>query len=303
MTQTVAADLIVPDVWADIVGPKVLGKTVMLDYVTVDDTLAGQPGNTVIFPKWEYIGDADDLTEGVPIVPVKMGQTDSSATIKEAGKAVELTDNAVLEALGRPDSEAQTQLALAVARKIDQDLRLAAERTETGEDSKGNAKTWAPLKVGVTSTSLTWRALTRGFALLGDEYDPANVAVIVVHSAQYNDLLNDPLFISADKFGQGATILRGQIGSIATIPVVMSDRVTKTGTGDTTVYNALIILKGALALKYKRRPLVEKDRDVLTRTNIVTTNVHYAVKRVDDRGVIVIPTQAKANDDTDVVTP
>lgn len=292
MAQTVAADLIVPDVWADIVGPKVLDRTVMLDYVTVDDTLVGTPGNTVNFPKWNYIGDAVDLTEGVPIDFRKMSQTDSQATIKEAGTGIELSDNAVLEAIGQPDAQAQTQLALAVARKIDQDLRTAAERTETYEDSKGVAKTSSPLKVGVTSDSLTWKALTRGFALIGDEYDPGNVAVIVVHSAQYSDLLNDPLFVSADKFGAGATILRGQIGSIGTIPVVMSDRATKTGTGADTVYNALVILKGALALKYKRRPLVEKDRDISTRTNLVTINVHYATKRTDDRGVIVIPTKA-----------
>ena len=44
-------------------------------------------------------------------------------------------------------------------------------------------------------------------------------------------------------------------------------------------------LRGALGALYKRRPIVERDRDILKRTNVITTNVHYAVKRLSDRGV------------------
>lgn len=293
MPQTTTADLIIPDVWADAVGPKIFGRAVMAQFATVDDQLAGQPGDTVIFPKWNYIGDAEDLTEGVAMDTTTMTQTDSRAVIKEAGKAVELTDNALLDALGSPDGQAQTQLAIAVARKIDTDLRLAAEATETDTDSLGVSHTYAPLKAPA-ATKLSWAALVAGFALLGDEYDPSNIAVLVVHSAQYADLLLDPNFLTADKFGAGAVLARGQIGAIGSIPVLMSDRVTKTGTGADTVYNALLIAKGALSLKYKRRPVVERDRDILKRTNIITTNVHYAVKRVDDRGVIVLPTKSVA---------
>lgn len=292
MATTTTADLIIPEIWADAVAPKILGRAVMTQLATVDNDLAGQPGDTIIFPKWAYIGDADDLTENVAMDTTALAMTDSRATIKEAGKAVELTDTATLTALGQPDSQVQTQLALSVARKIDSDLRKAAEVTETQEDSKGVSHTYAPLKVATTADRLSWAALVAGFALLGDEYDPSNIGGLVVHSAQYASLLLDPDFISADKFGAGSVLLRGQIGAIGTIPVFISDRTTKTGTGADTVYNALLILKGALALKYKRQPIVEKDRDVLKRTNIVTTNVHYAVKRVDDRGVIVIPTKA-----------
>jgi N4-gp56 family major capsid protein len=294
MPQTTTADLIIPEVWADAVGPKILGRAVMAQFATVDDELAGQPGDSITFPKWNYIGDAVDLTEGVAMDTTTMTMVDSHATIKEAGKAVELTDSALLTALGSPDSQAQTQLAIAVARKIDTDLRIAAEITETQNDSQGVSHTYAPLKLAAPAARLNWSTLVGGFALLGDEYDPENVAVLVVHSAQYADLLLDPDFLSADKFGAGAVLQRGQIGAIGTIPVIMSNRVTKTGTGADTVYNALLILKGALALKYKRRPVVERDRDILKRTNIITTNVHYAVKRVDDRGVIVLPTKSVA---------
>lgn len=293
MPQTTTADLIIPDVWADVVGPKIIGAAVMAQFATVDDQLVGQPGDSVTFPKWNYIGDAVDLTEGVAMDTTPMSMVDSRATIKEAGKAVELTDTALLTALGSPDSQAQAQLAVAVARKIDTDLRAAAEITETQVDSQGVSHTYAPLKAA-TADRLTWAALVAGFALLGDEYNPENIAVLVVHPAQYADLLLDPDFLSADKFGAGAVLQRGQIGAIGTIPVIMTNRATKTGTGADTVYTAQLILRGALALKYKRRPVVERDRDILKRTNIITTNVHYATKRVDDRGVILLPTKSVA---------
>ena len=89
--------------------------------------------------------------------------------------------------------------------------------------------------------------------------------------------------------------VRGQVGKIGSMPVLASDRATAVadvdpGAGTVAGYNALLVKKGALALKYKRRPIVETDRDILKRTNLITTNVHYAVKRVDDRGVVIIPT-------------
>lgn len=298
MATTKASDLIVPDVWADAVGPTILGKTVLAQLADADDQLSGIPGDSVQFPKFDYIGDAVALTEGVAMSTSTLTMTDSKATIGEAGKAVELTDTATLTALGSPQSQAQTQIALAVARKIDADLRTAAEVTETGTDSKGASKTWAPLAVPVADVPLSWNRLTQGFALMGDEYDPSEIAGIVIHSAQHVQLLNDPNFIRRDSFGEGAVLMRGQVGSIGGIPVLISDRATSVqvdaGPPIVNGYRALIIRKGALALKYKRRPLVETDRDILKRTNIITTNVHYATKRVDDRGVVIVPTNATA---------
>ena len=123
------------------------------------------------------------------------------------------------------------------------------------------------------------------------------MAGIVIHSKQHVDLLNDSNFVSVDKFGQNATILRGQVGAIATVPVFVSDRATTitdidSGTTDNQAgYKALLIKKNSLSVLYKRQPLVETDRDILKRNTVVTVNAHYAVKRIDDRGVVVLPTE------------
>lgn len=294
MAQTKASDLIVPEVWGDAVMVTVTGKAVLLPLVDTDDTLVGQPGDSVHFPKWNYIGDADDLTEGVAMTPVKMSMSDTIVTIKEAGKAIELTDTAVLTAIGNPNDQARVQLALSIARKIDKDIRTAAEYEHTNGGGGDPIATTAPLKVSVNGP-MSWAAYTSAIALLGDEYEPADIAGVVISSSQHIQLLNDPLFLSSESFGAGAVITRGQVGSIGTIQIYVSDRATVVadvdpGAGTVPGRKALIIKRGAIQLKYKRRPIVESDRDILARTNIITTNVHYAVSRVDDRGVIVLTT-------------
>lgn len=299
MAQTRASDLIVPEVWGDAVMASVQGSAVLLPLVDADDDLVGQPGDTVHFPKFNYIGDAVDLAEGVALTPTRMSMTDTFATIKEAGKAVELTDTAVLTAIGRPNDQARVQLALSIARKIDSDIRAAAEHEHTNAGAADPRPTTAPLRVSVPGV-MSWAAYVSAIALLGDEYDPSDIAGIVLHSSQHVALLNDSRFISSESFGANAVITRGQVGAIGTVRVYVSDRATAVAdvnaatVGNQAGRRALIIKRGAIQLKYKRRPIVETDRDILARTNIITTNVHYAVKRVNDRGVIVLTTAETA---------
>jgi N4-gp56 family major capsid protein len=110
MATTLASDLIVPEVWGDAVMETVLGKAVLVPMADADDQLVGAPGDTVHFPKFDYIGDAVDLTEGVAMTTTKLTMSDATATIKEAGKAIELSDTAVLTAIGRPNDQARTCL-------------------------------------------------------------------------------------------------------------------------------------------------------------------------------------------------
>ena len=294
MAQTTASDLIVPEVWGPVIFNAVLARAVMRNFATVDTTLVGNPGDSVEFGSWNYIGDAADVAETERLVPVKMGTNKDKVTIKEAGKAVELTDKSVLTALGRPQDEAVRQLSLSMARKIDADLVAAAYATNPDNDPGAGTSYQAggPLTVPATLDKFDWKAFTLGAALWGDEYDPAELAGVVIHSAQSTDLLNDPNFIGLDKIGADSVLLRGQVGRIGSVPIVISDRVTKTGTGAATVYSALIIRRGALALALKRDVQMEKDRDILARSTVLTAGAHYATKRTDNRGIVVVNTKA-----------
>ncbi|MFF9507298.1 N4-gp56 family major capsid protein [Streptomyces sp. NPDC014724] len=280
--KTTVAQMIVPDVWADMVQAKFKGAMILGTLATDDNTLEGKPGDTVNFPKWTALGEAEDLTEGTPMTPEQLG-TDpgNSATIKEAGKAVEITDKARLVAFGDPYAETQRQLGVLIARKVDTDLRLAAEAAGV-------------ITVDASTEPLSWDVMVSGIEKFGDEWDPENMAGMVIHSVQRAALLRDPNFISADKLGAGAVIPRGVIGQAGGVNIYVSDRLTTAGTGVDKTYNALMIRRGSLGLLYKRRPVVETDRDILARTTVVTTNVHYATHRLDDEGVVVLKTKGAA---------
>jgi N4-gp56 family major capsid protein len=276
MATTTKANMIIPAVWADMVAAEFTGRMVLGQLATTDNTLVGKPGDTVHFPKFATLTDATDLTEATAMTPEALTTTDSTATIKEVGKAVEISDTALVTAYGDPLAEIRRQLGVVVARKIDTDLKTVAETT--------------PNYSATAAAVISWSNIVDGIAKFGDAWDPADMAGIVIHSKQHADLLKDASFITRDKLAEAATIATGVVGRVGGVDVYVSDRTTIV-TGTPNTYKALLVKRGALGLLYKRQPLVETDRDILKRTQVITTNVHYAVKRLNDNGVCVLTTQ------------
>ena len=87
---------------ATMVSAKLPKKIKFSPIAGIDNTLKGQPGNTITVPKYAYIGDAEDVAEGVAMGTTVLTSTTTQATVKKAGKAVELTDEAVLSGYGDP---------------------------------------------------------------------------------------------------------------------------------------------------------------------------------------------------------
>lgn len=260
-----AGDFIVPEVYADLAQASFTGKVKVLGSPAVieDNTLVGQPGETINFPKWGSLGELDDLTTGVAMTPTELEQTESSATIKEAGKAVVINDRdklTILGGVGGAESEAIRQFGILASRKVDGDLISAAVA--------GAGHALAP-----AAGPLSWSILVDHFAQFGDEFEPEDFAGIYINSTEMADVFKDSQFIEAAKVGDNSIIRRGVIGLLGGIPVQLTNRVAS-GT-------VLTLKNAALGALYKRRPLVETDRDILKRQDVVTTNVHYAVKLLD----------------------
>lgn len=277
MPTTTSTNLIVPEVWADLSQAQFTGAVRVLNSGAVlqDDTLVGQPGDTISFPKWDAIGELDDLTEGTAMGTSVMGQRASETTIKEAGKAVEITDRAILTGLGDPRAEAQRQFGILAARKVDAALIAQAQADETAQGGG------LPLSftAGAGTTKLSWPVLVDALAVFGDEWEPSEFAGLFINSAQQVDVFKDAQFIEASKLGTQTPVTTGQIGTVAGVPVIVTNRIA--------VKKFLLLKRNSLGALYKRRPIVESDRDILKRTTVVTTNVHYAAKRLDDKGVCV----------------
>lgn len=265
---TTTADVIVPEVWSDLAMSQFVGQAVVFNSpaAVTSDQLVGQPGKIIDFPKWGLLSDLEDLTEGTPMVPEKLAQTNSQATVKEAGKAVEFTDQADLYGIGSPGDEARRQFGLLAARKVDADLITAA----LAAGSLTSAITGA----------LTWGGVVDAMAKFGDEWEP-NTWSLFVRSEQIAQVYKDATFIAAAQAaGANMLVTHGQLGVIGGSRVYPTNRLP--------LGKAALVKDGALGCLYKRRPIVEQDRDILARTTVVTTNLHYAVKRLKDNGVVTI---------------
>lgn len=279
MAQTTASLMIVPEVWGDMAQAQFTGavRVAGSSAVIEDSTLEGAPGDTIHFPKWGALGELDTLTETTAMVPTAMSTDDATATIKEVGKAVEITDKARLTSLGDPEAEARRQFGILAARKVDADLIAQAQADESAQ---GGGTPYA-FTTAATKTVLTWAdAIVPAIGQFGDEWEPSDFAGLYIHSTQLGEAMLDPQFVDASKLGNGASAaVTGSIGRIGGVPVFVTNRVT--------AGKFLLIKNNALGLLYKRRPLVESDRDILARSTVVTTTMHYAVKRLDDKGVCV----------------
>ena len=80
-TVTKLANLIDPEVMADMISAKVPKKMRVAPFAKVDRTLEGVPGSTITVPSYGYIGDAADVAEGVEVTVDGMSTTTKTATI------------------------------------------------------------------------------------------------------------------------------------------------------------------------------------------------------------------------------
>ncbi|MFI8200035.1 phage head protein [Streptomyces sp. NPDC085942] len=279
MAQTTAAAMIVPEVWGDMAQAQFTGKVRVAgsSAVVEDNTLQGAPGDTIHFPKWGALGELDTLTETTAMVPTAMSTSDATATIKEVGKAVEITDKARLTSLGDPEAEARRQFGILAARRVDADLIAQAQADETAQGG-GTPRAFT---TAATKTKFTWAdAVVPAIGQFGDEWEPDDFSGLYLNSAQLGEAMLDPQFIDAAKLGNGpSAAVTGSIGRMGGVPVFVTNRIA--------AGKFLLMKTGVLGLLYKRRPLVESDRDILARSTVVTTTMHYAVKRLDDKGVCV----------------
>ena len=124
-----------PQVVADLIDTKLTNKMVFAPLARIDTTLEGRAGNTVTMPYYSYIGAASTVSEGYDIPLTKLTQTTTSVTIVKYGKAVQLTDEAVLSGYGDPLGEAATQIAVALDDAIDNALLAALAANSASEQN------------------------------------------------------------------------------------------------------------------------------------------------------------------------
>lgn len=314
VNATKLASLIDPEVLAPMIEKKMVDGMKFAPLATLDYTLQGRPGSTITLPSYAYIGDAADVAEGDDIPIAELTESSVTATVKKAGKGVQITDEAILSGYGDPVGEAINQLGTSVASKTDNDVVVILNAIK------------APM-IHATTAKLTSDEVANALVKFGEDLDGDKVLLIAPE--QLAQLRTTEDWIPATDMGVQA-LMSGVVGMIWGCQVVVSNKIKTTPTYTLTedvalnasktyytvadgVYTAVaepdvadiatyyevtqlsyanfIVKPGALAIYMKRDTLLETDRDIINKSTVMTVDKHYVVYLYDASKAIKITTK------------
>lgn len=270
MTMTKLANLVNPEVLADMISADLPRANKLLALFPFDTTLQGRAGDTITLPKYNYIGDAEDLAEGVEGTTTQLTSTTTTATIKKAFKAVELTDESVLSGYGDPMGEAKKQLTGAIAGKIATDI-VDAMATTT------NIATGGLLDYLVVSEALDRLVVT-------EEKEQDFARYLLVNRLDVRSLREDAHFIQYPASDQVAKT--GVIGEVAGAMVTIIDKIPE---GE-----AYLVMTDGVRPYLKRGLIVETARNIMSKTTTISVDQHYVATLYNEGSVVKIPVVAGA---------
>ena len=262
--KTKMEDMVDPEVLADMINAELEDAIRFRPLAEVDRTLEGRPGSTITVPKFKYIGPAEDVAEGEAIDITKLESDTEDFTIKKAGKGVEITDEAVLSGYGDPIQEAGNQIIMSIAEKVDDDCLDALLGT--------------PL-VYENGTDWDLDTISDALDLFEDEEDEDKV--LILHPKDASELrkaVGGNWERSSDLGDR--IIVEGTYGGVLDCQVVRSRKMDE-GVG-------VIVKAGALRIYLKREAEVETDRDILTKSTVMTGDQHYGAHLYDESRALKI---------------
>ena len=255
-----------------------------------------------------------DVAEGVEAETVKLTASTTTAKVKKAMKAVELTDEVVLSGYGNPVGETNNQIALSIASKVDNDAMDALQTAQLTYDG--------------SASIIKYAGIVDAIGVLQEETNTEKA--MFIHPNQVTQLRKDSDFISADKYPANV-MMKGEIGMIANTRVVVSKKVPifdewykfdESGTATTSsdiatvqkslpnakigdkvtkvttacYFNPIIKLTAdsetedetsALTIYLKRDTNIESDRISLARKTAISADKHYTVALSDQSKVVL----------------
>lgn len=279
--ETKLANIINPQVMGQMINAKIEALLKLTPYAKVDTTLVGVPGDTKTIPCWKYIGDAEDVAEGAEVGLSQLTASSTTFKIKKAMKAVAITEEARLSGLGNPIGQAESQLAKAIAGKVDNDLLTEVLKSKNVVDK--------------SSAVIGYEGVVDAVTKFEDEEDGIE-KVMFISPKQEASLLKDPMFLSADKFEAGVAV-KGSIGKIAGCWIKKSNKI-KASSGVFT--NPIIKLEAdnaeteytddelpALTIFLKKDTQTTSDFKQRTQLTEIVSSKYYGVALTNEAKVVL----------------
>lgn len=178
-------------------------------------------GKTVEWRKWNTLKDADELTEGVIPTGQKMGQTSMTASIKQIGTYVSVSDQLELHALDNVILGATEELGASAGTSIDKRVRdtiVAGSNVQYCDKvAAGGAHTAVTSRAGLDLTAKLTpdevnKAVTTLKKLKARKINGKYVAII--HPSVAYDLRSSKEWIEAHKYAAVTELFNGEIGEL-----------------------------------------------------------------------------------------
>lgn len=261
-------NLIDPEVLAAMISAQLPKAIKFSGIAPVDSTLQGQPGSTITVPKYKYIGDAEDVAEGAPIQYEALETDSEQYTIKKAGKGVKITDEAVLSGYGDPVGEAQRQIRMSIASKIDNDIVETALTAPLVVNHDINIDLIDALETAFVDAPDNFENVDTTGVLFLSYKDAATLRKEAAQNWTRSSDLGDRILVS------------GAFGELLGWEIVRSMKI-EDGHG-------FAVKSGALKTFLKRGLLAETGRDMDHKLTKFNADQHYSVALVDESRIVRI---------------
>lgn len=265
-------NMINPEILTDMISgelPKAIRFTAL---APVDTSLEGRPGAVITVPRWKYIGDAKDFSEGEAINYAKLANDTDTFTIKKMGIGVKFTDESMLSGYGDPVGEGKKQIVTSMASKFDNDILATAMQCRL------------TLTTDVTKMDMI-DAIEAAFNDDTDERNTEDSApvtgVLFMNPKDVNKLRKAATLDWTRATDLGDTILvSGTFGELLGWQIVRTRKINEG--------SALAIKPNAMKTYMKRNVMSEVGRDMDHKVTKFNADEHYGVAIYDDTKLMAI---------------
>lgn len=269
MSVTMTNHLIIPEVVSNLIDANLGEGITLLPLAEQDDTLVGQPGDTLKFPVFSYIGKAAVVAENGQIIPGQLTASMKSVTVHKYAKAISISDEARLSGYGDPVGEGSRQLAHALDHAVDDDLFQCL-------NDVGVARKYV-------STTVSADTIADALTLFGEDVEGGKV--FLTDAKGLAELRKDPDFVGRGDMGE-QLVMHGAKGEVWGCEIVVSGKVRENA--DVCEKNYFIVKPGALRLVNKQGALVEIDREPEFMRDNIYASLHCVPYLYDASKVIAI---------------